>query len=152
MQLIRFNNLYQLGGIGWARSISARLQSLCPSYIVGALQVEKSAIALTGAQKHGVVNVALISIVVGTETFSTLVVIMIRPAPRPSVTLDTKMIVRPKRQFTFTCSRLEHTLCQSDAGRDAILNHLLHSNLSPLIEIIFVGPVTFKLCRGCSKC
>ena len=71
----------------------------------------------------------LINIIVCTEAFVTLVVVMVNFTPRPSITLDAKMIVASGGQFASSCSRLKYTLSQRYTCRNMIFLHLFNSNV-----------------------
>ena len=84
---------------------------------------------------------------VGAETLTRAVVIVIHSSSRPSVTLDAEMVVRLACQFALSCPTLKNTLGECDTGRNMIFLHLLDSQGAIAVEILLIGSVTLHLSR-----
>ena len=148
IEFVKLDNLYQFAGVLGVRGIARRLQSSGPALVVSLLQVEQRLIAAATDQELGVILEGLIGGVVGAEALVALVIVVITRAPRPSVALDTKMVVGPPCQFTVACPTLKHALSQCDGGRDMILEHLLDGNILVLVEILLICLIPSDLGRA----
>ena len=87
------------------------------------------------------VFVALVGIVVGTETFTLGIVVVIGGATSPSMTLDAKVVVALAGELTPTRPRLEHSLGKGYAGWDMIFQHLLDGDVLILVNICLIGRI-----------
>jgi hypothetical protein len=68
------------------------------------------------------------------------------------VTLDAKVIVGPASQFATSGTRLQYTLCQRDAGRNMVLEHLIDSDILVSVKIILKTLVPNSLlCKSPQK-
>ena len=149
VQLIDLDDFYQPLGIGRTGGIAAGLQSLGPSFVVGRLQFEQTAVTLAALQEFRMVFKTLVRIIVSPETLVSLVIIVISRAPCPPVTLDAEVVVGFASQLTTSRSRFQYPLCQGNAGRNAKLLLLFDGYV--LIEVnIFLEALVpdHLLCRS----
>jgi hypothetical protein len=70
------------------------------------------------------------------ETFSTLVIIVIHSWSCPVVTFNPKMIIPPACQRAAAIPRFQNSLRQFNAGRNAGPVHLAHRNWRKLTDVI----------------
>ena len=89
--------------------------------------------------------------IVGTEALVTGVIVLIDLVPRPSVTLDAEMVVGPASQVASPGTRLQHALCQCDAGWDVISQHLLNGHILVSVEIVLIALIPHRTLRRGSK-
>ena len=92
------------------------------------------------------VLIALVGILVCTETFALGIVVVICGAACPSVTLDAEMVVALACQFTPARPRLKYSLGERYAGGDAVFHHLFDGNVLILVYIFLIGRVPLHLC------
>ena len=79
---------------------------------------------------------------VGTETFTSGIIIVIDAATTPvTVTLDAEMVVALTGQGAHTRSTLQEALRKGNAGRNLIALHLLHSQGGILTDVLIVTTV-----------
>ena len=99
--------------------------------------MEEPAVTRLPGQELAVVFIALLGISIHPETFPPFVIIVILCGPCPVVALDAEVVVSLSHEVTSSRPALKKSLCQRDAGRNTITEHLLKiSNISP-IKIAF---------------
>lgn len=121
IELIELNDVDELLGIAWISGIAGSLQAVGPSAIVGAIEGEQAAVAAATTKEQAVVLVALLSIVVGTETLAHGIIVMIYRAPRPAVTLYAEVVVALEVNSLEARATLQYALGKGDTRRNAIL-------------------------------
>ena len=98
------------------------------------------------------VLITLTRTVVCSETLLLLVIVMPDGASLPSVALDAEMVVAAAGQITFSSPTLKQSLRESDAGRYAVIGHLLDSNILILVDIFLILGAPPDLGRGSKRC
>lgn len=150
VELIELNDVDELLGIAWIGGIAGSLQAVGPGAIVGAVEGEQAAVAAATTKEQAVVLVALLSIVVGTETLAHGIIVMIYRAPRPAVTLYAEVVVALEGQLAEARSALQYALGKGDTRRNAILEHLLDGKVLILVYIILISrvPTILRTCHN----
>ena len=76
--------------------------------------------------------------VVCPETFVLGIVVMVHGPSLPSVALYAEVVVAFPCQLAQPCSALEESLCQGDACRYAVFEHLLYGKVLILVDVVLV--------------
>ena len=138
MEFVFFNQRDEPVGISRIRGVPTGLQALRPALVVGGLQLKQPRVPVP-QQKVAVVLVAVLRVVVHAEAFAFLVVVVVGALAGPRrVALDAKVVVGPLRQLTHPVAAFQDALGQRDARRDAVLLHLAHSFILPLVDVRLV--------------
>ena len=123
-------------GVGWAGGVTAAFQSAGPTLVVVNFQLKQRLVALA-QQEEAVVFEAVSGIVVHPEALAFGIIVVIRAAAFPIlVALDAKMVVGLSAQLAFARPTFKQSLCQRDAGRNAVQGHLAHSLIFPFVDVI----------------
>ena len=139
VQVIKLDDINQALGISRVGGISGFLQAPCPAFIVGDFQLEERSVTRTTCQKLGVIFIRLLGMLVGSETFATGIVVVTDGLSLPIASaLDSEMVVRLAGKRALPCPRLQQALCQSNAGRDMVLLHLIDRQVAILLDVVFV--------------
>ena len=146
IELVELDNLDELIGLLRIGGIASSLQASRPSLIIGGLETEQTAVALTIDQETRMVFERLVGRVVGTETLVACVIVVMDGAPRPAVALNAKMIVAFAGEITLPCPTLKESLCKGDRSRNLPAMHLLDGNVLILIDILLIAFVPAHLC------
>src|SRR5574344_1593504 len=118
-----------------------------PTLVVFQVESEQGTVTATTHQKDRMVLITVINIVISTETFIALIIIVISGTTSPTVTLNAKMVITLTSQFTITCTRLQHSLCQRDTGGNAMFLHLFDGEILVAVEIFLIACVPLDLCH-----
>ena len=70
---------------------------------------------------------------------------MISGGPCPVVALDAEVVITLDGQVAQSGAALKEPLCQCDAGRDAVFDHLLDGQVLVLVDILLVLGVLLYL-------
>ena len=100
VEFVELDDTYQLVGILRVCGIACRLQSACPSLIVGGAKAEQAAVALTAAQKPRMVLKTVVCRGIAAETLVALIIVLIDRCTSPAVALYSKVLL------PFTARRL----------------------------------------------
>ena len=110
VELIEFDDVNELLSVGGIGGIATRFQSPSPSPVVGQVEPEELGIPLVACEEAAVILIALFGIVVGTETFTDVVVVLVHRASRPSMAFDAKMVVALCGEWTESSAAFKGTL------------------------------------------
>ena len=91
------------------------------------------------------VLITLLCIIISTETLLFGIIIFMNRPTRPSVALDTKVVIPFFHQFAVSCTTFQDTLRQGDTGRNLVAQHLLYRHVAILVDICLVTLVPFLL-------
>ena len=139
MQFVLLNEGDQTVRIRRIGGVAARFQALRPAFVVGRIQLKQPRVPVS-QQEVAVVFVAVLRVVVHTEAFAFLVVVVVGALARPRrVALDAKVVVGPLRQLTHPIATFQNALRQRDARGDAVLLHLAQRLTLPLRDVRLVG-------------
>ena len=86
---------------------------------------------------------------VHTEALALAVIVVVIDAAEPLArALDAEMVSCVERQFTLPCGRLQQRLRHGDGGGHAVVRLLLHSGLTPLLDIIQIRLILLLRVHG----
>ena len=148
VEFVKLNDLNQFVGILRISGITGSLQTTSPAFIIGGLQIEQTAVALTIYQEARMILKRLIGRIIGPETFVAGIIIVVDLPPIPPIALDAKMVVALSDQFALSCPTLKEALCERDAGRDFPTVHLLNGDVLVLVNILLITLVPLNLSVG----
>ena len=82
--------------------------------------------------------VALVGIVVGTESFTLGIVVVIGGAACPSRAFDAEMVVALSGELAATRPRLKHALSKGNACGYVVFEHLFDSEILILVDVLLI--------------
>ena len=94
------------------------------------------------------VLIALSCVVVGPEALASRIVVMVCPAPSPSVAFYAKVVVARTGKVASARAALKQALRQRYAGRNVISKHLFYRQVLILVDVRLVYLVPLNLRQG----
>ena len=127
-------------GVVRSRGVAGGLQSAGPALVVVRGVGEERVVAGLRVEEFGVVLVRGLDRGVGAEAFALGVVVVVDALALPArLALDAEVVVRLHCQEAVAAVRLEDSLGQGDAGRDAVTLHVCHGDVHVSVDILLAG-------------
>ena len=139
VQIVHLNDADEGFRIGGTSGVACCLQPASPALVVGGMEPVETLVALL-LQEPRVVNVALAGTLVLAELLVAGIIVAqdVRACPR-AAHLDAEVVVGFCCKSAASGVALQQALCQSDAGRNLELVHLLNG---PVLVFVNVRPIS----------
>ena len=123
-----------------------------PALVVGDAQFEQARVARLHQELRMVLE-ALGGIAVLPKALAPSIVVVVHLGTRPvAVAFDAEVVVRLAGQLAVPVAALQQALRQRDAGRDAVLLHLLHRHVLPQRDVLLrAQPLARGLGHGAER-